>query len=153
MSDDTAAGAGPPLASLLHAAQAAYRAAVGAELREAGFADLPRNGALAIAAVGAEGAPLSDVITIVGLSKQATGALIDTLVLRGYLDRVTDPDDRRRLMIKPTPRGRAAATSIMRALNDVDAQLLARIGPEQVDHARATLAALAGIAQRTRGAE
>jgi DNA-binding MarR family transcriptional regulator len=136
----------PPLAALLRAAQSTYRAAVAARLREAGFGDLPRNGAVAIAVAGPTGAPLSEVIRVLGLSKQATGALVDTLVARGYLDRVIDPDDRRRLMLMPTIRGRAATEAIMRGLQDVDAQLLARISPEQLEHTRATLEVLAGIA-------
>ena len=47
-----------------------------------------------------------------GVSKQAAGQLIDTLVSRGYLDRSVDPRDRRRLTISLTERGAAAAAVI-----------------------------------------
>ena len=47
-----------------------------------------------------------------GVSKQAASQLIDTLVLRGYLERRVDPEDRRRINIEATERGRAAGEAI-----------------------------------------
>jgi DNA-binding MarR family transcriptional regulator len=76
------------------------------------------------------------------VSKQAAGQLVDTLVLRGYLDRSIDVEDRRRLTVSLTERGRGAAEAIRAAVEGVDAELLSRVGPEYVAHTRATLAAL-----------
>ncbi len=42
------------------------------------------------------GVSAGDLIRQLGVSKQAASQLIDTLVLRGYLERATDPSDRRR---------------------------------------------------------
>ena len=50
-------------------------------------------------------APLAEVIRQLGVSKQAAGQLVDSLVVRGYLDRTVDPDDRRRLIVTLTERG------------------------------------------------
>jgi len=50
--------------------------------------------------------------------------------------------DRRRLTLALTERGTAAAAVIRSAVEDVDAVLAARVGPEYVAHTRATLAAL-----------
>jgi DNA-binding MarR family transcriptional regulator len=77
------------------------------------------------------------------VSKQAAGQLVDSLVTRGYLDRAPDPEDRRRLTITLTERGQAAAEVIRSAVQQVDAGLVRRVGPEYVAHTRATLAALA----------
>jgi DNA-binding MarR family transcriptional regulator len=76
------------------------------------------------------------------VSKQAAGQLVDVLVVRGYLDRFPDPDDRRRMTVALTERGRAAAAAARTAIERVDADLAARVGAEHLAHARATLAAL-----------
>jgi len=60
-------------------------------LADVGCDDLPRNGAFVLGAIARSGAPLSDVIEGLGVSKQAGGALVDTLVSRSYLDRTIDP--------------------------------------------------------------
>ena len=97
--------------ALLRAARRTYGSAVRAALAEAGCDDMPRNGSYVVGAIDRTGAPLSQIITELGVSKQAAGQLVDTLVARGYLDRSPDPDDRRRLTITLTERGHAAAAT------------------------------------------
>jgi DNA-binding MarR family transcriptional regulator len=130
------------LPALLRAARRAYGSAVIHALAEAGCDDMPRNGSYVIGAIARTGAPLSQIISALGVSKQAAGQLVDTLVTRGYLTRAADPDDRRRLTISLTGRGLAAAEVIRNAVGRVDADVLRRVGPEYVAHTRATLAAL-----------
>jgi DNA-binding MarR family transcriptional regulator len=129
--------------ALLRGARAAYTKSISAAMEAAGFDDVPRNGAYVIAAIARTGAPLAEIIRALGVSKQAAGQLVDTLVMRGYLDRSVDPADRRRLTITLTDRGRATAAVIRSAVEAVDADVLARVGPESVARARAVLAALA----------
>jgi DNA-binding MarR family transcriptional regulator len=128
--------------ALLRAARRAYGSAIRAALADAGCDDMPRNGSYVIGAIARTGAPLSQIITELGVSKQAAGQLVDTLVTRGYLDRSADPEDRRRLTITLTERGHAAAAVIRSGVERVDAALVARVGPEHLAHTRATLAAL-----------
>ena len=128
--------------ALLRAARATYRAAIQEALAEAGCDDMPRNGAFVIGGIARTGAPLSDIVRDLGVSKQAAGQLVDTLVARGYLERSVAPEDRRRLTITLTERGRAAAAVIRSAVDRVDAELLARVGADHVARTRATLAAL-----------
>ena len=128
--------------ALLRAARRAYGSAVRGALADAGYDDVPRNGSYVLAAIARTGAPLSQIIQGLGVSKQAAGQLVDTLVTRGYLDRAPDPDDRRRLTITLTARGHAAAEEIRSAVARVDDGLVRRVGPEYVAHARAALAAL-----------
>lgn len=132
-----------PLPALMRAARTTYGTAIRAALAEVGCDDLPRNGAFVLGAIARSGLPLSEVIARLGLSKQAAGALVDTLVSRGYLDRATDPEDRRRLRVLLASRGEEAATVIREVVERVDATLVARVGEEYVAHTRATLAALA----------
>jgi DNA-binding MarR family transcriptional regulator len=128
--------------ALLRAARRAYGSAVRAALAEAGCDDMPRNGSYVVGAIDRTGAPLSQIITELGVSKQAAGQLVDTLVARGYLERSPDPDDRRRLTITLTERGHAAAATVRAAVEQVDAALLDAVGAEYVAHTRATLGAL-----------
>jgi DNA-binding MarR family transcriptional regulator len=128
--------------ALLRAARRTYGSAVRNALADAGCDDVPRNGSYVLAAIARTAVPLSRIIQELGVSKQAAGQLVDTLVARGYLDRAPDPGDRRRLTITLTPRGHAAAEVIRSAVGQVDADLARRVGPEYVAHARATLAAL-----------
>ena len=95
-----------------------------------------------VGAIDRTGAPLSQIITELGVSKQAAGQLVDTLVARGYLERSPDPDDRRRLTITLTERGHAAAATVRAAVEQVDAALTDAVGAEYVAHTRATLGAL-----------
>ena len=128
--------------ALLRAARRTYGSAVRAALAEAGCDDMPRNGSYVVGAIDRTGAPLSQIITGLGVSKQAAGQLVDTLVARGYLDRAPDPNDRRRLTITLTERGHAAAEVIRSAVGRVDADLLRRVGPDYLAHTRVTLGAL-----------
>jgi DNA-binding MarR family transcriptional regulator len=138
--------------ALLRHARSAYGAAMRRALAEAGFDDVPKNGMYVIGglALGAGDAPLSVLIDELGVSKQAAGQLIDTLVLRGYLSRETNEDDRRRLVVTLTERGRTAAQAQAVAREKIDAQLLAKMGRENLSRTRKTLAALCGIAKAER---
>jgi DNA-binding MarR family transcriptional regulator len=128
--------------ALLRTARRTYGRATREALARAGYDDLPPNGPYVVGAIARTGAPLGHIIEELGVSKQAAGQLVDTLVERGYLERAVDPDDRRRVRIELTPRGRGAATTTRRAVERVDAALAARVGGTFVAHTRATLGAL-----------
>ena len=131
-----------PTPALLRLARNTYRSAIRAALVEAGCDDVPRNGAYVIGGTARTGAPLGELIKQMGVSKQAGGQLVDTLVTRGYLDRTVDEQDRRRLTITLTERGQHAAAVVRSTVDDLDAQLVRRMGAEHVAHTLATLAAL-----------
>jgi DNA-binding MarR family transcriptional regulator len=82
------------------------------------------------------------------LSKQAAGQLVDTLVTRDYLKREVDSEDRRRLTIGLTERGRAAARVIAAAGTTVDEELISRVGPMDIERARRVLAVLVDIGRK-----
>ena len=137
---------------LLRAARAAYGAAVRAALAEAGFDDMPRQGGFVVTVIANTGAPLSQVIGELRMSKQAGGQLVDSLVTRGYLDRAVDPADRRRLTVSLTERGMAAADVVRSVVRRISDELDERVGPEYVAHARVTVAALVVISHELREA-
>jgi DNA-binding MarR family transcriptional regulator len=128
--------------ALMRAARATYGAAIRRALEEVACEDVPRNGIFVIGAIARGGSPLSQIITGLGVSKQAAGQLVDTLVVRGYLERSPDPDDRRRMTVSLTERGQQAASASRSAIEQVDARAEARVGVERMAEARAVLGAL-----------
>jgi DNA-binding MarR family transcriptional regulator len=133
--------------ALLRGARLAYGDAIRIALIEAGLDDIPKNGIFVIGAISRTGAPLAEIIDSLGVSKQSAGQLVDTLALRGYIERTVDPGDRRRLTVKLTPRGREAAAITRAAVERIDAALLGKVGREHVTHARATLLVLIELAR------
>jgi DNA-binding MarR family transcriptional regulator len=133
--------------ALLRHARNTYGLTMRRALEEAGYDDIPGNGLYVIGGLALESdeIPLSQLIADLGVSKQAAGQLVDTLVLRGYLERTVDAEDRRKLTITLTVRGRAAAAAQAAAREQIDAELLARVGPEDINRTRRTLGALIDI--------
>jgi DNA-binding MarR family transcriptional regulator len=127
---------------LLRPGRGVYGLFVRDALAAAGFNDMPPNGGYVLGLVDSGGAPLSDVISDLGVSKQTAGELVDTLVVRGYVERTEDPRDRRRVFLTLTDRGRAASDTVYDAAEEVDARLVAMVGAERMAHAKETLAAL-----------
>jgi DNA-binding MarR family transcriptional regulator len=139
-----------PIPQLMHEARGSYGDAARRALAAAGCDDVPRNGAIVLA--GLDQSPSvprfssqADAVSFLRVSKQASSQLIDTLVIRGYLERQNDPDDRRRMSVRLTERGRAAAGAIQTAVDEIDAALEQRLTAEELHGLRAGLAALAEI--------
>jgi DNA-binding MarR family transcriptional regulator len=133
--------------ALLRHARNTYGLAMREALAEGGFDDIPKNGLYVLGglALGAGGIPLSQLIKELRISKQAAGQLVDALVLRGYLARLPDADDRRKLTVVLTERGQAAAAIQMAAREKIDAELKDRVGDDDVRRARRVLGALIDI--------
>jgi DNA-binding MarR family transcriptional regulator len=141
------------LPALLRHARNTYGVAMRKALDDAGFDDIPGNGLYVIGglAVGANDVPLGQLIKELRISKQAAGQLVDALVTRGYLERAIDKDDRRKLTITLTERGRAAAAAQAAGREKVDAELLASVGPDDVSRTRRTLAVLCDMGRQAAG--
>ncbi len=134
--------------ALLRWARGSYGQAVRRSLAIAGYEDLPRNGPFVLGGMANLGGSAADMMLGLGVTKQAASQLIDTLVLRGYLTREVDAEDRRRLTITLTERGRGAAVAVRAAVEAIDAELADSITPEQLAGLRAGLNALARINMR-----
>jgi DNA-binding MarR family transcriptional regulator len=133
------------LPALLRAARGAYGNAVRRELAAAGFEDMPQNGPFVIGGMANRSAALSDLVRQLGVTKQAASQLIDTLVLRGYLERHPNADDRRRIDVALTERGRAAAEAVRAGVESVDGELERRLSPVDLRGLAAGLIALTEI--------
>ena len=139
---------------LLREARDVYRDTVRRALDDAGCDDVPRNAALVLASLDrsspeAEFSPQADVVASLRLSKQAASQVIDTLVLREYLERRNDPVDRRRMEVRLTARGRTAASAIRSAIDGIDATLAALVTVEELHGLRAGLGAFRVIREHS----
>lgn len=136
-----------PMPMLLFHARAAYITAMRAALIGAGYDDIPRKGVhvIGVLAHHDQPSPLARLIDELRLSKQAAGQLADALVNGGYIERNVDPDDRRKLNIALTERGRAAARTLVAAHQSIDEKLLALAGPADLERTRQTLFLLGSI--------
>jgi DNA-binding MarR family transcriptional regulator len=107
---------------------------VAGALDAGGFGDLPQRGVWAVSALARTEPGLSgrDLVTRMGISKQAVSQLIDILVTAGYVARHPAPDDRRRTLLHLTPRGRRAARIIDDTVAGLEADMEAVIGREQL---------------------
>jgi DNA-binding MarR family transcriptional regulator len=132
----------------LRSARASYAQSVITELRDAGFDDLPRNGAFVLGGMADWGGSASDMIAGLGVTKQAASQLIDTLVLRGYLTREINPADRRRMLIGLTEHGRAAAAAVRAGVETIDAELALMLSKDDLAGLRRGLLALHQIKER-----
>jgi DNA-binding MarR family transcriptional regulator len=136
------------LPALLRAARGAYGHAIRHRLLAAGFDDMPRNGPYVLGGMANHGAPAAGLVRELGVSKQAASQLIDSLVVRRYLDRDVDPDDRRRITIALTERGREAGAAIRAGVQAIDAELADMLTPAQLAGLRTGLTALCEIRER-----
>lgn len=145
MDDDTRWWEELALPVLLAEGRATYGRAMRKGYAEAGFDDIPKLGPRLLGGILRNGGTVgsaSDVGRDFGVSKQAASKLIDTLVVRGYLTRGVDPDDRRRLTLELTGRGRAAAEVGWEATDRIDRGLEEAVGADAIRQMRATVGAL-----------
>jgi DNA-binding MarR family transcriptional regulator len=134
---------------LLRGARRAYGNVVHQAFAEAGFDDMPRNGAYVLARVYGDSSAFADLTRDLGISKQAVSQLIDTMVMRGYLERTPDTEDRRRMLLTLTPRGEEAATISWQAATEADDELARRLTPAGVAALRTSLIALCEMADES----
>ena len=137
-----------PIPVLLRAARGAYGNAIRRELSAGGFEDLPRSGPFVLGGMANHGAAAGDLVRRLGVSKQAASQLVDVLVLRGYLERRDNAEDRRRLDILLTARGRAAAAAVRAGVESVDRELEQRLSANDLAGLRTGLLALIEIREQ-----
>ncbi|NMO00633.1 winged helix-turn-helix transcriptional regulator [Gordonia sp. TBRC 11910] len=130
--------------ALLRHARTTYGTAMRAALEESGYDDIPKNGLYVIGglASGADDAPLADLIRDLRISERSARQLVETLVERGYLERRAGRQDQHGPVVTLSTRGRGAAAVQADARRRIDAELTARVGPDDVAALRTALATL-----------
>lgn len=130
---------------LLAEGRKTYGLAIRRAFAAEGFDDIPKLGPRLLGGMQRFGGQPRDIATDFGISKQGASKLVDTLVVRGYLERTVDPDDRRRMLLSLTERGKAAAKASWSATDRVDRELEQAVGADAVAGMRETLGALVSL--------
>jgi len=134
------------LAALLREARTTHVLAIRPQLARWGFKDMPRDGVFAISTIRDLEITAGDLGRKMGVSKQAVSQLLDSLVLRGYVERSVDTIDRRRTKLRLTRRGARVASVCREAVDQIEQRLVERVGARCVEHTRAALSALIELA-------
>lgn len=114
-----------------------------AELAERGHPELRPAHGFAMQAIGTFGATAADVGRRLGVTKQAAGKTIDRLAELGYVERGAESADRRRKLVRLTPRGTEALALSAEAFAHVRARWAGQLGASRVAALEADLRAVA----------
>ena len=109
------------------------------ELARRGHQDMRPAHGFAMQAIGFSGATATEVGGRLGISTQAAGKTVEGLVALGYVERAGDGVDRRRKLVRLTPRGVEALTLSAEIFNDIRARWAQTLGLERVDDLEAGL--------------
>ena len=129
----------PDFAILITAANRCVADRLSKAVATAGGEQMRPSFGFVLRAVAAEEPTVTRLAELLGVSKQAASKLADDMVELGYLERLSDPDDRRRTRLglsKTAERIRARALAESGAMEQ---ELRQRFGPTQVEHLRTLL--------------
>jgi len=118
---------------LLRRTSQRFRTAISDCLSERGFDELPQPGYWALMILSRGGSDAGQLITEMGVSKQAVSRLVDALVTLSFVDRKPNAIDRRRSDLRLSAKGRQAADLIGEAVQTMDETLASELGPERLD--------------------
>jgi DNA-binding MarR family transcriptional regulator len=114
-----------------------------AELGRHGHQDMRPAHGFALQAIGFSGATATEVGRRLGVSKQAAGKTVERLEALGYVRRASDGVDRRRKLVRLTPRGIEALTLSAAIFGDIRARWARALGQSRVDDLEAALRIMA----------
>lgn len=92
-------------------------------------------------AVAAEEPTVSRLAELLGVSKQAASRLADDMVELGYLDRLSDAEDRRRTRLGLSKTGRRIRSRALAESAAMEGELRERLGDTLVQHFRKVISA------------
>jgi DNA-binding MarR family transcriptional regulator len=103
-----------------------------AELARRGHPDLRPAHGFALQAIGLHGATATEAGRRLGISKQAAGKTIDRLEELGYVHKDGDAQDRRRKLVRITPRGLEALAMSAMIFDDIRSRWASALGPARL---------------------
>jgi DNA-binding MarR family transcriptional regulator len=121
-----------PLPPLLEDAKSVGFDELHRRLAERGYSDIRHGHGCVFRYVERNGVRLTDLAELAGHSKQAVGELVGDLEAMGYVERVSDPADRRAKIIRLTSRGMEAKAAALEIFAAIEREWAERIGEERV---------------------
>lgn len=134
-----------PIAMIAQALQRAFEAECFARLAAAGFTGLRVRHSILLNALGPEGSRITTLASELGMTKQAMGELIDDLESNGYLERTSDPDDRRARIIRFTEQGQRAVALAFEIMPAIEQRYAELVGAERYSAAKKSMADLVDL--------
>jgi DNA-binding MarR family transcriptional regulator len=114
-----------------------------ARFAEAGFPEVrASHGSVLMPLFQQDDLRVGDLASRAGLSKQSLTGLVRECESAGLVERRRDPDDGRAFRVRLTRRGRRFQTVVERVLNELDGEVVSRLGRSDRD---ALIAALKGL--------
>lgn len=110
-----------------------------AELARRGHPDMRPAHGFAMQAIGMRGATATQVGQRLGISKQAAGKTIERLEAIGYATRAGDAADRRRKLVRLTPRGADALAESAAIFTEIRNRWIAALPAGRVEDLEASL--------------
>ena len=114
-----------------------------AELARRGHPDLRPAHGFALQAIGVHGATATEAGRRLGISKQAAGKTIERLEDLGYVRKAGDDKDRRRKLVRITPRGWEALAMSAMIFDDIRSRWAGVLGPGRLSALEADLRSMA----------
>jgi DNA-binding MarR family transcriptional regulator len=128
-----------PLLRLLGLATRQLATDLNDKLIEAGVTDHRDSWNNVMPHIPASGIRLTELATRAGMTKQAMAELVAEIERRGYIQRTTDPADRRAKIIEFTDKGWVTVRLAMSALGELEAEIVDRLGEPSVGQLRGAL--------------
>jgi DNA-binding MarR family transcriptional regulator len=100
-----------------------------------------------------DGARSGVLASMLGITKQAVGEIVDDLEAADYVERVPDPADRRAKLVMLSPKGAAAFKEVFTVMSTMDSEFASVVGEDRYAEARATLFQLIGHIERDKIAD
>ena len=99
-------------------------------IRARGFADYQPSFTSLLGHLDTEGTRIGALARRMGTSRQAASQLLHEIEVRGYVERVADPDDRRAVIARHTPNGRKILLAAIEEMLAIEAEYSAILGEE-----------------------
>ena len=128
-----------PLLRLLGLATRQLATDLNDKLIEAGVTDHRDSWNNVMPHIPASGIRLTELAARAGMTKQAMAELVAEIERRGYIQRTTDPADRRAKIIEYTDKGWAIVRLALSALGELEAEITGRLGEPSVRQLRDAL--------------
>jgi DNA-binding MarR family transcriptional regulator len=129
---------------LMRVARGSYKRAIDAELASRGIDDVPNPGGFMLCYLAGGQESVAELIDGLGIRKREFNEFVDKLVLRGFIERATEPHTGA-VRFALTERGREAADAIFAGGRVVDDELARRLSETEMAGLRTGLLALGEI--------
>jgi DNA-binding MarR family transcriptional regulator len=122
-----------------------YELAMFERVAASGFGDVVVSDSDVMVHIAPSGTRLAEIARRMGLSKQAIHERVHSLIVRGYLELIADPEDRRAKVVQLTERGARLVNALARVKRALHDEIAAALGEPGLRTLRKNLMAIEAI--------